>query len=266
MLGQRLKEARIAAGLSQRQLCGEEITRNMLSQIESGKARPSMQTLPYLAQQLGKPISWFLEEQPAPDPEEGIPDKARKLYAEGEFRQCMELLEGKTDLNDEEAFLQILCLLTLGREAVAEQRHHYARSLLEKVGSLREQTIYYTPQLERERLLLMFESLPEQASELDRQLPQDHRELLLRAQARLLAGEYEACIHLLMAVPEQDAPWHYLRGQARMGQGQYDAAAEDFLLAEEAYPILCAKALESCYRELEDYKRAYQYACKQRTE
>ena len=35
MLGQRLKEARIEAGLSQRQLCGDTITRNMLSQIES---------------------------------------------------------------------------------------------------------------------------------------------------------------------------------------------------------------------------------------
>ena len=63
MLGQRLKQARIEAGLSQRQLCGEEITRNMLSQIESGKAKPSMQTLTYLAQKLGKSVSWFLGEE-----------------------------------------------------------------------------------------------------------------------------------------------------------------------------------------------------------
>ena len=40
MLGQRIRQARQEAGLSQRQLCGETITRNMLSQIESGKARP----------------------------------------------------------------------------------------------------------------------------------------------------------------------------------------------------------------------------------
>ena len=30
-LGEKLKQARLEAGLSQRQLCGEEITRNMLS-------------------------------------------------------------------------------------------------------------------------------------------------------------------------------------------------------------------------------------------
>ena len=60
--GEKLKQARLEAGLSQRQLCGDVITRNMLSQIESGKARPSMATLQYLAGKLGKPVGYFLEE------------------------------------------------------------------------------------------------------------------------------------------------------------------------------------------------------------
>ena len=51
-LGEKLRLARTGAGLSQRQLCGQEITRNMLSQIESGKAKPSMSTLQYLAARL----------------------------------------------------------------------------------------------------------------------------------------------------------------------------------------------------------------------
>ena len=41
-LGEKIKQARQEAGLSQRQLCGDAITRNMLSQIENGSARPSM--------------------------------------------------------------------------------------------------------------------------------------------------------------------------------------------------------------------------------
>ena len=61
-LGEKLKQARLEAGLSQRQLCGEEVTRNMLSQIENGVAMPSMGTLSYFARQLGKPVSFFLEE------------------------------------------------------------------------------------------------------------------------------------------------------------------------------------------------------------
>ena len=62
-LGEKLKQARLEAGLSQRQLCGEEITRNMLSLIENGAAKPSMKTLQYLAGRLGKSVSFFLEEE-----------------------------------------------------------------------------------------------------------------------------------------------------------------------------------------------------------
>ena len=43
-LGEKLRLTRLEAGLSQRALCGDEITRNMLSRIENGAARPSMKT------------------------------------------------------------------------------------------------------------------------------------------------------------------------------------------------------------------------------
>ena len=55
-IGGKLKAARLEAGLSQRQLCGEIITRNMLSQIENGSAQPSMETLCQLAARLGKTV------------------------------------------------------------------------------------------------------------------------------------------------------------------------------------------------------------------
>ena len=61
-IGQRLKQARLEARLSQRQLCGDVITRNMLSQIENGSAKPSMDTLRYLAGELKKPVGYFLGE------------------------------------------------------------------------------------------------------------------------------------------------------------------------------------------------------------
>ena len=64
-LGQKILRLREAAGLSQRQLCGDVITRNMLSLIEHGSARPSMGTLKILAARLGKPLSYFLDDQAA---------------------------------------------------------------------------------------------------------------------------------------------------------------------------------------------------------
>ncbi len=46
-IGQQIRSARMEMGLSQRQLCGDVITRNMLSQIENGTATPSLATLPW---------------------------------------------------------------------------------------------------------------------------------------------------------------------------------------------------------------------------
>lgn len=47
-LGKLIKEARIAKKLTQSEVVGDFITRNMLSQIENGTAAPSIKTLQYL--------------------------------------------------------------------------------------------------------------------------------------------------------------------------------------------------------------------------
>lgn len=44
-LGKRIKEARLAKKMTQSELVGTFITRNMLSRIESGNACPSVKTL-----------------------------------------------------------------------------------------------------------------------------------------------------------------------------------------------------------------------------
>ena len=99
-LGQRLRQARLEAGLSQRQLCGEEITRNMLSLIENGAAKPSMKTLRYLADQLGKPLSFFLDEA-APEHDRILEaahalDRAEEALAAGKDIYAAQLLEKVT--------------------------------------------------------------------------------------------------------------------------------------------------------------------------
>ena len=268
MLGRRLKEARIEAGLSQRQLCGDTITRNMLSQIESGKARPSMQTLQYLAQMLGKPVSWFLDELPPEVPADPTPEQARKYYRKEKYQECLELLESclqEEKSGEEELWLmRTLCQMALAQQAMGEGKFRYAHSLLEKAAVSGKHTPYYTQSLERERVLMLYRCDPERAGELLPLLPEDDREQLLRADSFLRKGEFATCMTVLHATRKQGAYWHLLYGQAAMGQREYALAAEHFHRAEESYPIPCAKALETCYRELEDYKMAYQYACKQR--
>lgn len=61
-LGQRLREARVAAGLSQAQLGSPYYTRAHVSAIELGKIRPAMKSLEHMAAKLGKPASYFMED------------------------------------------------------------------------------------------------------------------------------------------------------------------------------------------------------------
>jgi tetratricopeptide (TPR) repeat protein len=61
-LGQRLREARAAAHLSQAQLGAPYYTRAHVSAIELGKIRPAMKSLEHMAAKLGKPASYFMED------------------------------------------------------------------------------------------------------------------------------------------------------------------------------------------------------------
>lgn len=61
-LGERLREARIAAGLSQAQLGAPYFTRAHVSAIELGKIRPAMRSLEHMAKKLDKPASYFLDD------------------------------------------------------------------------------------------------------------------------------------------------------------------------------------------------------------
>ena len=257
-LGKRLKEARLALGLSQRQLCGGEITRNMLSQIENGTARPSMDTLAYLARRLGKPVSYFLEEETVTSPNQAVMAEARLARAAGNWRGVLAALEsyrGRDGLFDDEMGLLRFCALLDGaRWALGEGKRPYARELLEQAGQVG--SLYRGPELEGQYQLLLARC-GEKAV-----LPSLDDALLIRAE---LAEDPRRAAALLDAAEDQTtARWNFLRGRAWLELEDYRAAADCLSKAEADYPRETVPMLERCYRELEDYKRAYEYACKQR--
>ena len=220
-LGEKIRKARLEAGLSQRQLCGEEITRNMLSLIENGSAKPSMKTLRYLAAQLDKPLSFFLDEA-APE---------------------------------NEKILESALALEQAEEALAAGKDIYAAQLLDKVS---------WPRLRREKLLLSAKLPGTKMADITAQLPSLDEELLLRAEAALETACLDRCEHLLSAAENSENPrWRVLMGKLCMARQEWAKAAEQLEPAEnECYDI--AGLLEICFRELGDYKRAYEYACKQK--
>ena len=61
-IGQRIREARHRAGLTQQQLAGDRYTKAYVSALETGIARPSMVALSFLSERLGLPASHFIDE------------------------------------------------------------------------------------------------------------------------------------------------------------------------------------------------------------
>src|SRR5713101_9765159 len=52
-LGERLRQLRVSAGLTQTDLAGDRFSKEYVSQIERGKTRPTRETIEWLGQRLG---------------------------------------------------------------------------------------------------------------------------------------------------------------------------------------------------------------------
>ncbi len=262
-LAQKLKTARLEAGLSQRQLCEGIVTRNMLSQIENGTAHPSMDTLRRFASRLEKPVSYFLEDEAVTSPNQTLMETARNHFKNREFSHALTVLEDFRSpdgvFEEEYHLLLALCRMEQARLALEEDRMPYAQVLLEQAAAATAKTAYFTPPMERERLLLMAQT----GEKVD--LPADDRELLLRAKNALKIGDFQRCLLLAEAAEAPEEPqWQLLRGDAHFAAGEYTQAAACFHQAEEMLGQAVFSKLEICYRELGDYQMAYTYACKQR--
>ena len=258
-LGDRLYQARLEAGLSQKQLCGDKITRNMLSQIEHGTAKPSMATLQYLAGRLGKPLGYFLGEETPPNTQ-GILS-ARQAWQEQDAKGVLSSLEGYQPdvlLDNEYYLLTALANLELAEAALNQGKAEYARSLLEQAEQAEKKTIY-TQGLTEKRLCLQC-----RAGIANVNLPDNTWDCIARGQSALDKGNPADALRFLQGAQDlTNVLLQFLMGKANEALGNYEAAIANYLQAEGSFSQAVA-ALEICYRELGDYKKAYEYACKQR--
>ena len=231
-LGEKLLQARQEAGLSQRQLCGNVITRNMLSQIEHGTARPSMTTLQYLAAQLGKPVSYFLEEELEVSPNQALMAHARRAYAQGNWEEVRTILEGFRQPDDvfgmEYRYMLGKTTLQAAKQAIAQEKRLYAKTLLTD-GCMEFE------ELERQRILLLASIAESGLPQLCRKLPDLDEELLVRAKAALEEKQWDRGLKLLGAIEQQDSPpVHLLAGKLLLAKGDFQAASESLIQAENA--------------------------------
>ena len=260
-LGEKLRCARLEAGMTQRQLCGEMITRNMLSQIENGKATPSTKTLRYLAQMLGKPVSYFLEEGGELENQDCM-SRARAAYSDGKFASVCEILtqyRGPDVCFDwEMGLLRYLSFTAMAEEAAAEGRQIIARKFLKQAMS--QTSPYITAELRQRCRRLSTEG--QEPTEEPEEVPPLYGELFYRSRLALAAGDGARAGALLDAMEDKEqAQWSLCRGEAYLYEKNYPRACEALRRAQPAMAEKALPLLERCYREQGDFENAYLCAC-----
>ena len=112
-LGKKIKEARLKKKLTQNEVVGDFITRNMLSQIESGTANPSVKTLEYLCRVLEIPSSQLIDEQTPQTVGEYA--QLRASFINGDYKAVIasDMADG---FSDESSALKAKAYLSLARE------------------------------------------------------------------------------------------------------------------------------------------------------
>lgn len=162
--GRRIKEARIAKKMTQSEVVGTFITRNMLSQIESGTAAPSLKTLEYLASVLDIPFSSLMpqgetEETNIPVSDAELLISAKRMYVEKRYREAVSSVESvsrNSPFADEFAALKARCYLRLA-EQLADENSPKAAEYAKEAAALAETGFYADSGLKAEAVKLLNE-------------------------------------------------------------------------------------------------------------
>ena len=146
-IGKKIKDLRTEKLMTQSELAGSEITRNMLSRIENGAALPSLGTVIYLSERLGVPAGYLLSEG---DEEflyhkTGVMKNIRKAYADKRFELCRDICISEFEEFDDELELILTdCCLGVAEECVRNGELHKACALLDEAVMHSERTMFNT--------------------------------------------------------------------------------------------------------------------------
>ena len=143
-IGEKIKRLRTAKLMTQSELVGGEITRNMLSRIENGAAQPSMSTVKYIAERLNVSAGFLL----ADEDDEILYFKSaeigniKKAYVNKNYSLCREMCKNSEWSDDE---LKLMLAESTAYVAIEEFCHgnlRKAAELFDEAAGYCAETIY----------------------------------------------------------------------------------------------------------------------------
>lgn len=282
-IGERIRELRISKLMTQADLAGDRITRNMLSCIENGSANPSLSTIVYIAGRLGVPAGFLLAEQGDEMAYRKMSNLSniKKAYTTGDVQSCRSLcLSGCPEPDDEISLLLANCDAEIAVEEFWRGRLRSSCRFFDEALSYAEKTIYSTDAIEAE-IRVYFRFMERISHTLYSDLLDEEKTLSVKSNS--IISQYldalesldngdvtvaQTLIEQLSQTSENSFFEAHLQSKVLILQKNYKQAQKALLqlLQDDETPLNKIELytvlgdLEVCCRESEDYKNAYRYA------
>jgi tetratricopeptide (TPR) repeat protein len=288
-LGQKIREIRLQLQMTQKELAGDFITRNMLSQIENDQATPSMKTMEYLAKQLGKSVGYFMDENHKDLSLSNIIVELMALNEDKDYAASVELIEEQIVHNP--IVMRSKMMMDLYMNSYMYLGNKYmSDGVYEKAKSAYEKILRYENELLMVSDIYLYKVYAQLAEVcgylLDIDLAKTYhiksKDLVNKILAsrevqtmylKLIEADYDGIIEDSNKVDIVDydnyslARYNRVLGSAFLNKGHYDKAilylekAIEIYSDETCYTIVSMiyEEMSKCYVELGDYKKAYDF-------
>ena len=279
-IGEKIKALRTEKFMTQSELAGSEITRNMLSRIENGAAQPSLDTLRYLASRLNVSPGFLLAAQG----DEQIYRKHSEIsgikqsFMSEDYRICRDMCRNAGSAEDDEIQMILAeCDLAIGREEFNKGNLRTACDYLDEAIETCGGTLYRTDEIvatagiyfrymRRLSATLSSNIIDEGEVNVYPSLTDEFCRYAYVLEVEDRSGAHSWADQNFFR--KEGSPYDlHLEAKRHMEKGEYGEAHKklrDVLLGEISIPepmlyfVFCD--LETCCREIEDFRGAYEYS------
>ena len=268
-LGNKIRSARLEKKMTQADVASDKITRNMLSAIESGKAKPSLDTLLYLSERLDLPISYLLSDEVAVSDyrRSTLMPIIKESFAKKQYSACIHYAKRMEEIDDELAYILSHSHFETGIAAAKNGAFVTADKNLTLAQQYAAKTIYDTVNI-RYRIPLYLSFI----RNVNAPLLDFNRDEFFAAMSDKTDLEFFNYICNEWEYPYQNPIFkkHAIAKLKIKERRYYDAITLLLEIAEEksnsgcnAYLLYGVYAdLENCYKQITDFENAYKYVSK----
>ncbi len=270
-LGEKIRARRKELGLTQKDVAGTAVTRNMICAIERGDVSPSLATLAAIAETLSVPIEYLVsdEEDLTPYLVQDVLPKLRNAYAAGRYADCLTICRRLPEKarRDEAAYLTAAALIGLAERAIDAGNLASVPAYLSEAEAYTKLTVLPTAHLlaraELCRSIAASPQTPKWEISGDRYFELANSSIALEKFRYLSESDF---------FPIRDPNLReHISAKELLSQNRYADALAVLLGIEDrkssgtigSYLLYRVYTdIETCYRELRDYENAYRYSTK----